>query len=117
MSTCGIDSPEGRNLLLTLRREITYDGENYRWGFQIEDSEQRHQWFKLALDSSQACDMKLAYRYPDPLAYPPPYDAEKLATDFMTALRQHTVRVLRHNIPESALLSTPIEYIVCTQGT
>ncbi|KAF6221406.1 hypothetical protein HO133_002261 [Letharia lupina] len=92
--------------------EITYDGENYRWGFQIKDPEQRHQWFKLALDSSQARDMDLASQYTDPRACPPPYDAEKLATDFMTALRQHTVRVLRHNVPESALLSTPIEYII-----
>lgn len=113
MSTSGGDSYNGRTLLLTLRRVITYDGENYRWGFQIEDSEERHQWFKLALDPSQARDLSLASKYIDPLAYPATCDAEKLSADLMTALRQHAERVLHYSITESALVSIPIEYIVC----
>ncbi|CAD6568371.1 MAG: hypothetical protein ASARMPREDX12_001385 [Alectoria sarmentosa] len=92
--------------------EITYDGKIYKWGFQIEDAEKRHQWFKLALDPSQAHDSNLASRYTDPRAYPPAYDAEKFTTDFMTGICEHSVRALRHDIPESALLSTPIEYII-----
>ena len=117
MSSYGIGISDGQTLLLMLRREITYDGENYKWGFQIGDSEQRHQWFKLALDPSQARASSLASRYVDPLAFPPPYNAEKLVTDFMTALRQHFERVLRHSFPKSTLHKIPIEYIVCSWGT
>lgn len=114
MSTWGNETPKDRDILLTLRREITYEGENYRWGFQIKDSEQRYQWFKLALDPSQPLTSGLASNYIDPLAYLPPYNAEKLSTDFMTAIRQHTERVLRKSILKSALRSTPVEYIVCS---
>ena len=48
----------------------------------------------------------------DPRAYPPAYNAEELTTDFMTGICEHAVRALRYYLPESALLSTPIEYIV-----
>ena len=114
VSKYNIDCPEGRTVFLTLLREVTYDGDNYKWGFQIKDSEKRHQWFKLALDPSQIHDSGLASEYMDPRAYPPPYDVEKLVTDFLTGLREQTARVLHYKIPESALLSTPIEYIVCS---
>ena len=30
--------------------EIQHPGENYKWGFQIGDYDQPHQWFKLGLD-------------------------------------------------------------------
>lgn len=93
--------------------QIIYDGENYKWGFQIQESAQRQKWFKLDLDPSQVRDSPLIAKYHDPLAAPPSYDsAEKPTKDYLTALREHTERVLRHNIPESALLSTPIEYII-----
>lgn len=102
---------------LTVCSEIIYDGNDYKWGFQIEESAQRHQWFKLDLDPSQVRDSPLASTYVDPLRAPPGYDPPKLVTDFLTGIREHAERVLRYKLPESALLSTPIEYIVCSQVT
>ena len=98
-------------------REIAYDGENYKWGFQIEESTQRHQLFKLDLDPSQVLESPLASKYVDPVRAPPGYDPPKLVTDFLTGMRQHAERTLRYKLPQSALLSTPIEYIVCSQRT
>lgn len=92
--------------------EIFYDGDNYKWGFQIEESAQRHQWFKLDLDPSQLRDSPLASNYVDPIRAPPGYDPSKLVTDFLTGVRGHVERVLRYQIPEGALRSTPIEYII-----
>lgn len=48
------------------------------------------------------------------MAAPPGYDipAEKLVTDYLTALRKHAERVLRYKLPHSALLSTPLEFVI-----
>ena len=48
------------------------------------------------------------------MASPPGYDSlpEKLVRDYLTSLRQHAEQVLRYKLPESALQSTPIEFIV-----
>ena len=102
--------------MLIFDREIRYDGRNYKWGCQINDSDPRHQWFKLDLDPSQKRNTELATMYPDPVAAPPSYEhsAEDLTADFLTALREHAEHVLRQKLPQSALKSTPIEYIVST---
>ncbi|KAL8771827.1 MAG: hypothetical protein Q9209_002765 [Squamulea sp. 1 TL-2023] len=95
--------------------EIQYDQEGYKWGFQIEEFGQRHQWFKLGLDPSQSPGTSgLAARYTDPKAAPPGYwyGPEKLTTDYLTALRCHADRILRHQLPQSALASTPIEFVI-----
>lgn len=97
-------------------REIAYDGDNFKWGFQIEESAQRHQFFKLDLDPSQIRQSPLVPDYVDLIRAQPGYNPPKLVTDFLTAVRTHVERVLRYKIPESALLSTPVEYIVCYQG-
>lgn len=54
--------------------------------------------------------------YPDPNAAPPAYGRgpEELVKDYLTALRVHAERVLRHKLPESALDSTPIEFVITT---
>ncbi|KAL8930746.1 MAG: hypothetical protein Q9208_000287 [Pyrenodesmia sp. 3 TL-2023] len=56
----------------------------------------------------------LAMQYPDPNAAPPAYgrQPEDLAKDYLTALRCHAERVLRHKLPQSALSSTPVEYVI-----
>ncbi|KAL8715916.1 MAG: hypothetical protein Q9220_000583 [cf. Caloplaca sp. 1 TL-2023] len=95
--------------------EIRYDENGFKWGFQIGDFGQRHQWFKLGLDPSQSRDQsELARKYHDPNAAPPGYgqSPETLAKDYLTALRCHAERVLRHKLPESALSSTPVEYVI-----
>lgn len=75
----------------------------------------RHQWFKLDLDPSQSRGVsELSRQFPDQHALPPSYStsAEKLCTDYLTALRIHTEQVLKHKLPQSVLRSTPIEYII-----
>lgn len=102
----------------TIRSEIQYSEEGYKWGFQIGDYGQRHQWFKLGLDPAHCAGASstLARDYPDPNALPPEYihSPEKLVTDYLTALRKHAEQVLRYKLPESALTSTPIEFIITT---
>ncbi|MCJ1392989.1 hypothetical protein MMC18_005861 [Xylographa bjoerkii] len=95
--------------------ELRYGGNSYQWGFQIGDEEQRYQWFKVDLDPSQARgSSELARRYTADKALPPGYDvsAEKLVTDYLTALRKHAENILKHKLPESALKSTLIQYIM-----
>ncbi|KAL8736565.1 MAG: hypothetical protein Q9181_002356 [Wetmoreana brouardii] len=95
--------------------EIRYGDHGYKWGFQISDFGQRHQWFKLGLDPSQSRGTsELAKQYPDPNAAPPAYghSPEELVKDYLTALRSHAERVLRHKLPESALSSTPVEFVI-----
>ncbi|KAL8681934.1 MAG: hypothetical protein Q9186_001942 [Xanthomendoza sp. 1 TL-2023] len=95
--------------------EIQYNDQGCKWGFQIGDFGQRHQWFKLGLDPTQSRGTSdLAKKFLDPNAAPPAYDhgPEDLTKDYLTALRSHAERVLRHKLPESALESTPVEFII-----
>ncbi|KAL8847996.1 MAG: hypothetical protein Q9221_006958 [Calogaya cf. arnoldii] len=95
--------------------EIQYNDQGYKWGFQISDFGIRHQWFKLLLDPSQSRSTSgLAKKYPDINASPPVYGRgpEELVKDYLTALRCHAERVLRHKLPQSALASTPIEFVI-----
>ncbi|KAL8719795.1 MAG: hypothetical protein Q9225_003230 [Loekoesia sp. 1 TL-2023] len=95
--------------------EIQYYDQGYKWGFQIGDFGQRHQWFKLGLDVSQSHGASpLARQYPDPNAAPPAYGRGPavLVTDYLTSLRIHAERVLRYKLPQSALASTPVEYVI-----
>lgn len=105
------------NLLSVLTpppREIIYEDQKYRWGFQIPESILRQKLFKLDLDPDQLLTTALASRYHDPLKAPPTYDggAVKIVEDYLTALRKHAEQVLRYKLPQSALTTTPIEYIV-----
>ncbi|KAL8789357.1 MAG: hypothetical protein Q9195_006884 [Heterodermia aff. obscurata] len=98
--------------------EIQYSNGTYKWGFQIGEYGQRHQWFKLGLDPADrgGTSSALAHEYPDLNASPPEYihSPEKLVTDYLTALRKHAEQVLRYKLPESALASTPIEFVITT---
>ena len=47
-------------------------------------------------------------------ALPPGYNAEKLVTDYLTALREHTDRYLRWKVPNTALQMTKTEYVIMT---
>lgn len=113
-SLCRVYSFPERNPNI-VSREIQYEGNNYKWGYQIADFGQRHQWFKLALDPTQETrSTKLAADFPDSMASPPGYNltAEKLVTDYLTALRKHAEQILRYKLPQSALQSTPVEFVI-----
>lgn len=76
---------------------------------------ERHRWFKLGLDTSlNHAPTGLSRNLLDVLAAPPAYggSVEKLVTDYLTALRKHAEQVLRYKIPESALHTTPIEFVL-----
>ena len=96
-------------------REIKYDGQDFKWGFQIEDHAMRHRWFKLGLDMSHHKGRsELAATYPDFLALPlaSGISAEQMVIDYLGALRKHAEQMLRYMLPASALMSTPIEYVI-----
>ena len=95
--------------------EILYDGRTIKWGFGIADDESRHQWFKLGLDPRQADDVShLSVEFPDPKALPPGYDEDpaKLATDYLTCLRNHAYNILKLKLGQGVLDTTPIEFII-----
>ena len=102
-------------LTLLCCREIQYNGQDYKWGFQIAEFGQRYQWFKLGLDPSRRRDVsQLAKMFPDPMAAPPAYDMppEKLVKDYLTALRKHAEQILRYKLPQNAIQSIAMEFVV-----
>lgn len=97
--------------------ELSYVSGARKWGFEIEEGDDRHQWFKLGLDPSQENEVShLTISYPDPKALPPSYDgavgAVKLSTEFLSCLREHAVNVLRLKVGNGVVESTPIRFIV-----
>ncbi len=69
----------------------------------------------MGLDPSKSLgNSDLAKKYPDFNASPPAYthNPEELVKDYLTALRCHAERVLRHKLPQSALATTPVEYVI-----
>lgn len=100
---------------MTAGREIQYDGHDIKWGFQIGEFGERHQWFKLGLDPSQSWkDSKLDTKFADPMTTPPTSEGEteKLVVDYLTALRKHSEQILRYKLPKSALQSIPLEFVI-----
>ena len=96
--------------------EIRYDGQDFIWGFQIPEYGQRHQWFKLNLDHTQSSLLRgVATGYIDLMAAPRSYDktVDNFSTNYLTALRRHTKLVMRNKLPSSAVISTPVEHVVC----
>jgi molecular chaperone DnaK (HSP70) len=94
---------------------LKYTGSIYKWGYQIKELEERHEWFKLDLDPTQTrAQSSLAAKYPSDSALPPSYDVpyEKLIIDFLTALRQNAEYVLSQKLPSVVLRTTPREWII-----
>ncbi|KAI9836586.1 MAG: hypothetical protein M1819_001218 [Sarea resinae] len=96
--------------------ELRYDkGGLPKWGFQLDDSAPRYQWFKLDLDPNQSRGVSaLAKQFPSRNALPPGYNvaAQNLVTDYLLALRKHTEYILNNKLPKGVLRSTPVEYVI-----
>jgi hypothetical protein len=95
--------------------ELIYENNSMRWGFQIKEQEQRHQWLKLSLDpESVLVESELIRKYADNKALPPAYagSPEKMCTDFLKALRQHTHDIIRHKLSSSIVETTSFAFIV-----
>ena len=91
------------------------DDSKYRWGPQIEESEPKHEWFKLRLDPTrEGGNSDLARRYPSSLVSPPirRVHSEKLVVDYLTALRKHTEYILEQKLSKVVVQRTPKEYII-----
>ena len=96
---------------------ISYDGAKRKWGFQIDENEERHQWFKMDLDPHHENEIsRLTIRYPDPRALPSVRDgtlgAVTLATDYLTCLRDHAVEILKLKLGSGVVNTTPLRFII-----
>jgi hypothetical protein len=94
---------------------LNYDRSPYRWGFEIRDTETKHELFKLGLDPTREREASdLERRYPTPFALPPVRDesCEKLVVDYLTALRKHTDYVLENTLLLGVVRSALKEYII-----
>ena len=110
------DSFEGAtNEKVPTEMSYTGTGTESKWGFQISETESRHQRFKLALDPEALKKVShLASRYPDPRCLPVTQDrpATKLTIDYLTFVRKHVLEVLKTKLTEGVLEITPIEYVI-----
>ena len=69
------------------------------WGYQVEDTEPKHQWFKLSLDPSWRNDSsELVIKYPVPIATSflnaNAEQTDDLVVKYLTALKEHSERIL-----------------------
>ncbi|KAH0528439.1 hypothetical protein TsFJ059_003308 [Trichoderma semiorbis] len=91
--------------------KLRYAKDEVQWGFSIPitaPQEEVIEWFKLDLDPSLknigqavASDGARGGR-----------DADKLVTDYLTALTEHLLYTLREKLGESVVKSTPLEFII-----
>lgn len=93
---------------------MLYDTENasqYRWGYQIKETERKHQYFKLGLEVrgnfEYLRDLPSAFSLP-----PEDVTTVKLVTDYLTALRMHMDNILEDQLSRDVARGTPKEYIL-----
>ena len=99
--------------LLIALREILYDGEEMFWGFNIPSSRLRHALFKLELELTGSMSrLGLADDIHSTLLLPPSYSirAEKMTTDYLSALRKYADEYILKRIPEKEFLKTKKSY-------
>lgn len=98
---------------------MRYDGNGYRWGYQIQNEEKRYEWFKLGLDPSmQREKSSLARKYPGNTRLPfkitsdDAASPQRLTTDYLKVLRCHAEEMVSKVVVEAVLRRTPIEYVI-----
>ncbi|KAK0100291.1 hypothetical protein ONS96_007572 [Cadophora gregata f. sp. sojae] len=89
------------------------DPTSYRWGYQIEDEEERHEWFKLGLNSDVPLS-GLALSYPNRTALPAVTGAEaaRLTTDYLRGLKKHVDQYISEKLGEVFLRNKKPQYII-----
>ncbi|KFY86902.1 hypothetical protein V500_07322 [Pseudogymnoascus sp. VKM F-4518 (FW-2643)] len=97
--------------------EILYDEDEpggFKWGFQIPGDVDRHQWFKLNLDSKYNLATELSKRYPLPSSLPlgDQHMAQKLTADYLGALKKHLIDILQIQLGEHHAKETPLQFIL-----
>ncbi|KAL8916869.1 MAG: hypothetical protein Q9208_008301 [Pyrenodesmia sp. 3 TL-2023] len=95
--------------------ELQLMNNHYKWGSQIASNAKRLQWFKLGLDATaQPAPSTIAEEFPDQRATTPDDEQspQVLATEYLRALREHFLAVLKARLPASVFSTTPIEYVL-----
>ncbi|OBT44564.1 hypothetical protein VE00_05799 [Pseudogymnoascus sp. WSF 3629] len=97
--------------------EILYDEDEpagFKWGFQIPRDVDRHQWFKLNLDSKYNPTTELSKRYPSPNSLPSgnQHMAQQLTADYLGALKKHLLDILQIQLGKHHAEETPLQFIL-----
>ena len=97
--------------------EVFYpsDGSDYKWGFQIGESEERFVYFKLGLNPKRNREASyLSVMYPDHTGLQPNDDhpAPDISRDFIKKVREHAVKILRSKLGDVVVNTTLIEWII-----
>jgi len=99
----------------SFHRTIKYDEDNssYRWGYQIDEADLKHEWFKLGL-YPELTETGLAKKYPSRTALPPVTgsDCEQLVTDYLKALKKHAEKYITNKFGTEFLKNKRPEYII-----
>lgn len=85
----------------------------YRWGFQVDENEARHEWFKLGL-YSELENSELVNKYPSTTALPwvGGEQCESLIIDYLKSLKEHVENYINEKYPSNVIRRMPREYIV-----
>lgn len=102
-------------------RTILYDEDDatkYRWGYDLEDEEHKHEWFKLGL-YPQIWQSSLAKSYPIHTALGSDYgsECERLATDYIRKLVAHVKRDIENRMDEYFFKFENIAYIIAVPAS
>ncbi|KAM7206445.1 chaperone protein DnaK [Naviculisporaceae sp. PSN 640] len=91
--------------------KLRYDGDKPQWGFSIpvnSPADETIEWFKLDLDASlESMGENLRNA-----AARGGRDVDTLITDYISALGEHLMYVLREKLSESILQTLPLEFVV-----
>lgn len=89
------------------------DATNYRWGYDLEDEEHKHEWFKLGL-YPEFLQSTLAKSHPIHTALGSDYgsECEKLTTDYIRKLVAHVKRDIENQMGEDFFKFQNIAYII-----
>lgn len=89
-------------------------GSSLAYRFRVKERQGERLTIPRLDPEQQRSTSALAIEYPDPLAAPPAYghSPEALVKDYLTALRNHAETILRYKLQQSALTSTPVEYVL-----
>jgi molecular chaperone DnaK (HSP70) len=102
------------NTIHPLFSTLKYEGGETKWGFEVDSSERKYEWFKLEQDPKLSKN-ELARKYPKTTIIPESDEqVEKLVTDYLRLLRQHVENKIRGSFQgfESLLRNIVWEYII-----
>jgi molecular chaperone DnaK (HSP70) len=94
--------------------KLSYTNTGVNWGFQVSEDEHHYAEFKLGLNNVKATTSQVAKQFKNAhsLKLDDRFNARKLTTDYLTALREHIVRVLKNKLGATVVETTPIEWVI-----